>query len=45
MVVPVVYEDSLNIDQLARALEDAISSLRNAPRTQAQPATADHESH
>lgn len=38
MVIPVVYEDSLNIDALTKALTDAIGSLKQTGTTGAAPA-------
>lgn len=39
MLVPIVYEDSLNIDAIKKALEDAVASIQ--PGASAQPATPD----
>jgi FtsP/CotA-like multicopper oxidase with cupredoxin domain len=49
MVIPVVYEDSLNFNQLAQALEDAVASIQpgatgQTPAQFAAPPAA-HETH
>jgi hypothetical protein len=47
MVIPVVYEDSVNIDQILTLLQDAIASIQPEAGGTIAPATAPtpHEGH